>query len=238
MGKDILLEINKLSAGYGKSQILFDIDLTIQKNEMVALIGPNGAGKSTIIKSIFNLTNIYSGEIKFKGENIVGLKTSNLIKKKIVYLNQGKVVFPNLTIGENLELAGNVVSSKKEIQKKLEKVFALFPILAKKKSELAITLSGGQQQQLALGRALIQEPEILLLDEPTLGLNPILQKELFATLANLKKENLAFLIVEQNARSAITLADTTCLLENGQIKLIGGKEIIKHPMIKKVYLGG
>ena len=233
-----MLKIDHLNAGYGKSQILFNVDLTVKENEIVSLIGPNGAGKSTIIRSIFNLPKIHSGNIFFKQESILGLKTSDLIKKKIVYLNQGKVVFTNLTVYENLSLAGNILFSKDKTKKKIEEILELFPDLKKKSHQIALNLSGGQQQQLALSRALVQEPELLLLDEPTLGLNPVLQKELFNTIVALKKHKISFLMVEQNARSAIAISDRTYLLENGIIKLEGDKKIINHPMIKKVYLGG
>ena len=233
-----LLKIDRLNAGYGKSQVLFDVDLVVKKNEIVALIGPNGAGKSTIIRSIFNLTNVHSGSISFKQKNILNLKTPDLIKQKIIYLNQGKVVFTNLTVYENLSLAGDILFSKEKTQEKITEVLDLFPALKKRKQQLALNLSGGLQQQLALSRALVQEPDLLLLDEPTLGLSPILQKELFEVIVALKKRNISFLMVEQNARSAIAVSDRTYLLENGKIKLEGGKKIIHHPLIKKVYLGG
>ncbi len=233
-----LLEIKKLNAGYGKSHIIFDVDLVVYAKEIVTLIGPNGAGKSTIIRSIFNLTTIHSGRISFLGKGLSGKKTFSLIKEKIVYLNQGRVVFTNLSVEENLDLAGELIFSAAEVKRKKEEIFQLYPVLQEKRNQRAKDLSGGQQQQLALSRSLIQDPKLLLLDEPTLGLSPVLQKELFLNLKQLRDRGISFLMVEQNARSAIELADRTYLLENGKVKLEGDKKILDNPMIKKVYLGG
>ena len=232
-----MLQIKNLHAGYNGLEILKGIDIQVKKKEIVAIIGPNGAGKSTLIKSIFNLTNITGGYIFFNDENIIGLKTHKLIEKGLCYLNQGRIIFGNLTIKENLQVSLKMIKDKAEIKNRISYIYEKFPILKERLNEYAYCLSGGQQQMLALGRALITKPKILLLDEPSLGLSPILRKEIFETIKNLKKE-LSILIVEQNAKKAIEIADRIYLLEDGKIVLQGGKEILKHKKIKEVYLGG
>ncbi len=231
-----MLKIEKLDSGYGKLKVLQGIDIEVKAGEIVALIGPNGAGKSTVLKSVFNLCDIYSGKINFEGEKITKLPTHELIKKGISYVPQGKINFSNLTVKENLELGGRLTNHK--LSENMKKVFDKFPELKRKQKKHAFSLSGGQQQMLALGRALMQEPKLLLLDEPSLGLSPKLVTEVFKMIKNLRKEGLAILIVEQNAKKAVEIADKTYLLEDGKVALKGGKEILKHKKIKNVYLGG
>ena len=233
-----MLEIKKLCAGYGELKVLEDVDLHVEPNEIVALIGPNGAGKSTVIKSIFNIARVISGKIYFKSKNITKLKTHELMEMGISYVNQGRINFGNLSVRENLEIGADLIHDRDVIQKNLAMVFEKFPILKRRQKSLAYELSGGQQQMVALGRGLMQNPALLLLDEPSLGLSPKLQKELFKTIQKLKDDGISILIVEQNAKKAIEIADRTYLLENGKIVLEGGKEIIKHKQIKNVYLGG
>ncbi len=233
-----MLEIQKINAGYGELHILKDVNIKVGANEIVALIGPNGAGKSTVIKSVFNLAKVLGGKIMFKGKDITGLKTHELVELGVTYVNQGRIVFGNLTVQENLEIGAELIKDHEVIDANLEMVYKKFPVLRQKRNKLGFTLSGGQRQQLALGRALMQNPSLLMLDEPSLGLSPILQKELFKTIAKLRDDGLAILVVEQNAKKAIEIADKTYLLEDGKIVLKGGKEIVKHKEIKKVYLGG
>jgi branched-chain amino acid transport system ATP-binding protein len=237
MGKK-MLEIKNLYAGYGKLKILKDINLTVNQNEIVVLIGPNGAGKSTIIKSIFNIADIYSGIINFKNRNITKIKTHELINLGISYVNQGRVVFQNLTVKENLLIGSEVLKNKNAIEKNLSYVYSIFPKLKERENQLAFGLSGGERQMLAIGKGLMQKPSLLLLDEPSLGLSPILQKELFEIFKLLKDKGISILIVEQNAKKAIEIADRTYLLEDGKIVLEGGNEILKNEKIKQVYLGG
>src|SRR3989338_608053 len=182
-----MLQIKNLYSGYNGLEVLKGIDLQVKNKEIVALIGPNGAGKSTVIKSIFNLTNISSGRVIFKEKDITNLKTHELVELGIAYVNQGKIVFGNLTVQENLEIGINMIKDKDIIKKKLEMIYQKFPVLSEKKTQLAYCLSGGQRQQLALGRALMQNPSLLLMDEPSLGLSPKLQKELFRTIADLRE---------------------------------------------------
>lgn len=233
-----MLKIENLHAGYEKLEVLKDVSLKIGEKEIVALIGPNGAGKSTVIKSIFNIAKVLQGKIFFKNKKITRLGTHKLMKLGISYVSQGRINFTNLTVQENLEIGCDMISNKEVVEKNLENVYSKFPILKQKKNKLAFTLSGGQQQMLALGRALMQSPSLLLLDEPSLGLSPILQKELFKTIEDLRDDGISILIVEQNAKKAIEIADKTYVLEDGKIVLKGGKDIVKHKKIKSVYLGG
>lgn len=234
-----MLSIKKLHAGYGELEILKGIDIKVGEGEIVALIGPNGAGKSTVIKSVFHIASVKSGEISFLGRSLRNLKTHELIKEGISYVNQGRVIFGNLSVSENLKLGADLVKDSEEVQKRLEHVYEKFPVLKSRGKKLAYGLSGGERQQLALGRALMQKPKLLMLDEPSLGLSPKLQKELFSTIKKLRdEEKLSILIVEQNAKKAIEIADKTYLLEDGKVALSGGKSILKHKKIKAVYLGG
>ena len=217
--------------------VLRDVDFTAKPNELIAIIGPNGAGKSTIIKSIFGMADVYSGTMHYDDIYLNTLDTHKLLENGIGYVPQGRVVFDELSVFENLEL-GLLGNDAQLLKKRLKYVYKFFPALKEKEKQLAFGLSGGQQQMLAIGRALMQKPEVLLMDEPSLGLSPKLQKEMFATIKKLSQEGMTVIIVEQNAKKAIEIADKTYLLENGQVALVGGKEIIKHPKIKKVYLGG
>jgi len=233
-----MLVISRIYAGYGELEVLRGVDIIVEPQSIVALIGPNGAGKSTVIKSIFNLADVTKGTITFNGKNITHSKTHELIEHGISYVNQGHVVFGNLNVKENLEIGAHHMKDRDVIKKNMERIFAKFPRLKERQKQLAYSLSGGEQQMLALGRALMHDPALLLLDEPSLGLSPKLQKELFRTVEELRSDGLAILVVEQNAKKAIEIADKTYVLEDGKIVLTGGKEIIKNEKIKNVYLGG
>lgn len=233
-----MLEIKELYSGYNGLEVLKGINLELNQKQIVALIGPNGAGKSTVIKSIFNIAKVNKGNIIFNKKNITNIHTYDLIKLGISYVNQGRVNFWNLTVEENLEIGAELIKNKEVIKKNLEYIYNKFPPLREKRNKHAFILSGGQQQMLAIGRALMQKPKLLLLDEPSLGLSPKLQKELFATIQKLRDDGISILIVEQNAKKAIEIADKTYLLEDGKVALSGGKEILKDKKIKEIYLGG
>jgi branched-chain amino acid transport system ATP-binding protein len=233
-----MLELKNLHSGYGGFEVLQGVNISINPREIVALIGPNGAGKSTVIKSVFGIADVKDGEVSFKDENIKKLKTHELIKKGISYVPQGRIVFDDLTVEENLELGARFIEDKEVIEERVKEVYGRFPILENRKSKLAYGLSGGERQMLALGRALMMKPDVLMLDEPSLGLSPKLQKELFKMIQDLKEAGMSILIVEQNAKKAIEIADKTYLLENGKIALSGGKDIVQNKKIKEVYLGG
>ncbi|MFH0739685.1 MAG: ABC transporter ATP-binding protein [bacterium] len=238
-----MLEIKNLKAGYGGMEILKGVDFNIEAGEIVAIIGPNGAGKSTLLKSVFSLADIYSGKIFFKDKDITKLPTYQLISLGISYVPQGRQVFGALTILENLEMGAytklKIKNEKLKIKDELEeKIYKFFPALKEKQNEMASNLSGGQQQMLAIGRALIQDPELLLFDEPSLGLDPKTMKEVFAKIQEINKEGISIVIVEQNAKQALAIAHRAYVLEDGKVALTGGPEILQSEKIKKIYLGG
>lgn len=233
-----MLNIQNLKSGYNGMEILHGVDFEIKAGEIVAIIGPNGSGKSTLLKSIFNLCQIYSGEIFFKDKNIVNLPTYQLITLGVSYVPQGRQIFSNLTVKENLEMGAFIMKDPELVKRNTEDVFNKFPILKERQKELALNLSGGEQQMLALGRALIQDPELLLLDEPSLGLAPKVMKEVFDKILAINKEGISVIIVEQNARQAAKIANRIYVLEDGRIGAQGGKEILEDPRLKNIYFGG
>jgi branched-chain amino acid transport system ATP-binding protein len=222
-----MLQIKNLSAGYEKLPVLKNVSMEIKAGEIVALMGPNGAGKSTLLKSIFNLTEITAGEILFEEKNIVGLKPYQLTTMGVCYLPQGRINFGDMTVEENLEIS--IINKGKEIiDKNLEQVYKQFPILKEKQNKYAYTLSGGQQQMLAFGRALMQDPELLLLDEPSLGLSPKLVKEIFAKIKELnQKFNVTMLVVEHNIKSILDICDHGYLMRGGEIVVSGDAQKLK-----------
>jgi len=233
-----MLVIKNLRAGYGELEILRGINMQVKPAEIVAIIGPNGSGKSTLLKSIFNLCDVYSGKIFFKDKDITKLPTHELIYEGISYVPQGKQVFRNLTVRENLEMSVFIMEDDELLKRNLEDVFNKFPFLKGKQNHKASTLSGGQQQMLAIAMAMMQNPELLLLDEPSIGLSPKATKEIFKKIVEISKEGISIIIVEQNAKKAIEIADRIYVLENGKVALEGGKEILKDKRIENIYFGG
>ena len=233
-----MLQIKDLKAGYKGMEILKGVSLEVKPTQIAALIGPNGAGKSTLLKSIFNLCEIYSGKIIFKNREITRLPTHELIYQGVSYVPQGRQVFNDLTVRENLEMGAFIMKDKELVSRNIKDVFEKFPFLMDKQNDHAFTLSGGQQQMLAIGRALMQSPELLLFDEPSLGLAPKAMSEVFEKIKSINKEGISIIIVEQNAKQAVKIADRTIVLENGSIVMRGGKEILKNKKIKSVYFGG
>ena len=233
-----MLKIINLNSGYGEAKILYGVDLEINPSEVIALIGPNGAGKSTILKSVFGLADIYSGEIIFKNKNITKFKTHELIELGIGFVPQGRQIFPSMTVLENLQMGAFIIKSRDVVEKNVSDIFQKFPVFKEKQHELAGNLSGGQQQLLAIARALIKKPQILLLDEPSLGLAPKVTKEIFEKIVEIKNEGVAVLIIEQNAKQAVGIADRTYILENGKMVMQGNKDILKNEKIRDIYFGG
>ena len=201
------------------------------------MIGPNGAGKSTILKSIFSLADVYSGKVIYNERDITRLKTFELIELGISYVPQGRQLFQNMTVLENLQMGAFMIRDKEVIQKGIDNIFKKFPILKEKQNQISATLSGGQQQLVAIARALIQNPQLLLLDEPSLGLSPKMMQEIFDEIIKIKNDGVDILIVEQNARQAMCIADRTYVLEGGKVGIHGGKEIIDNPKIREIYFG-
>ncbi len=232
-----MLTITNIHAGYEQLQILFGVNLEAQFNEITLLIGPNGAGKSTVLKSIFNLVDIYDGQIRIDRREITKAPTNECMQHGLVYVPQGRPIFPSLSVRENIELGG-FFFGRHLLHERVEYVFHEFPVLALKAKSPARLLSGGQQQLVALARALMLSPKLLLLDEPSLGLSPVMMQGIFEKIAELKKKGIGALLVEQNAKAASAIADKIYLLENGQVVLSGGREIMENEKIKHTYLGG
>jgi len=233
-----MLELKNIHSGYEKLKVLKGIDFVVNPGQIVSIIGPNGAGKSTLLKSIFNICDIYSGKVIYKGNNITKLPTYDLILEGISYSPQGRQIFPDLTVYENLEMGLYIFNDKKYIKEKLDYILNKFKILFDKKDKLAYSLSGGQQQILSIARSLLHDPEILLLDEPSLGLDPKTQKEIFSIIKQINKDGVTIIIVEQNAKQAAEISDVIYVLEDGKVALKGNKSILKDKKIKDVYFGG
>lgn len=233
-----MLQIKNLNAGYEKLPVLKNVSLEMKAGEIVALMGPNGAGKSTLLKSIFNLTKITSGEILFEGKNVIGLKPYQLTGMGIYYLPQGRINFTGMTVKENLEM-GILDKGREVINKNLEQAFQQFPVLKEKQNKYAYTLSGGEQQMLALARALMQNPELLLLDEPSLGLAPKLVKQTFKKIKELnEKFNITILVVEHNIKSVLDICNRGYLMRGGEIVVSGDARKLKSPeVMDKVFFG-
>ncbi len=231
-----MLEIKNLKSGYKQLKVLRGIDFYIALGEIVSIVGPNGAGKSTLLKSIFNSCDVYSGSIKFLGEDITKSPAHKLASKGISYVSQGRSTFPSLTVRENLEMGVVGIKDKDLIEKRIKNVFDLFPFLRDKKNDRAFTLSGGQRQILAISIALMQDPKIILLDEPSLGLSPKAMKEIFDIILKIKERGISVAIVEQNVKQVAFIADRAYVLKSGQIALEGGREILSSEKLKEVYL--
>ena len=217
-----MLSIKNLNAGYGDIEVLKNVSLEVNAGEIVALLGGNGAGKSTILKSIFNIADVFSGEIIYEKKSLLDLKTHELIDVGISFLTQGRICFMDMTVRENLEVGLYFKEDKKLIEKRLDNILTIFPDLAGKLSHQAYTLSGGQAQMLAIGRALMFDPELLLMDEPTLGLAPKLIKQNFKLIESINKEfNITILVVEHNIKSVLEICDRAYIMSTGEIRWEG-----------------
>ncbi len=237
--KKPLLTIKKLNAGYGEIQILKNVDMTLEEGQMAVLMGPNGAGKSTLLKSIFSLTSLQSGTLTFQGEDITGIPPYKLLKKGVAFVSQGKVNFGMLSVHDNLLMGAHHIKDKKHVEKKLEEVYTQFPALKEKRKQLAFGLSGGQQQMLAIGRALMSSPKLLLMDEPSLGLAPKLVKEVFEKIKEIRDNfDTTILIVEHNLKSLMDVADDGYVLVQGEIIAHEPCRTLKNSEImQKVFVG-
>lgn len=232
-----ILSIKNLIAGYGAMRILDGVSIDLLPGDLAIVIGPNGSGKSTTVKSVFGITTIIGGSIRFDGQELVGKKTHEIVRMGIGYVPQGRLVFDTLTVEENLEMGGYDLDHATLAQRKAE-VMALFPILAEKRSQGAGYLSGGQQQMLSIGRALMRKPRLLLLDEPSLGLDPKTQQLIFSTIKGINKAGTAVLMVEQNAHQALRICTKAYVIESGKVAASGGPELAQQKRMKALYLGG
>ncbi len=233
-----MLEIKSLDAGYKQMHILKGISFKVKSGSIVLIMGPNGSGKSTILKSIFNLCDIYSGSISWNHQDTTKVPTHKKIMQKIAYVPQGRKVFQNLTVHENLKVAALAIYEQERVDAKIENIYRQFPFLKAKMNLRAQLLSGGQQQILSIARALIQKPKLLLLDEPSLGLSPRAMQEIFSIIQSIKAKGVTVVLVEQNAQAAVEIADKTFVLEDGKIVLSGGREVMNNSKIKNIYFAG
>ena len=234
-----MLQISNLDVHYGKSMALHDVTLEVKEKEIVALLGSNGAGKSTTLRTISGLVTPTAGEINFLGERINGGAPNKIVKKGISHCPEGRRIFPDLNVYENLVMMGAYLrSNKKEVAETLESTYSLFPKLKERAKQKGGTLSGGEQQMLAIGRALMSDPKLLLLDEPSLGLAPTAVLDLAGKIVEIRKLGVTVLLVEQNANMALEISDRAYVLEVGNIALSGdAKEIMTNDQVRKVYLG-
>ena len=234
-----LLRVEVLVAGYGKMPILHGVSLLVSHGELVSVIGPNGAGKSTVFKTIVGFLRPTEGRVIFDGKEIMGLRPDQVLRRGLAYVPQGRIVFPQMTVLENLEMGAYIEPDAKRIAQALEQVYALFPILAERRQQKAGTLSGGEQQMVAIGRALMTHPKLILLDEPSLGLAPRLVSVIFDKLVEMKRAGYTLMVVEQNAARALAVADRAYALELGQNRFEGsGQELLADPEVKRLYMGG
>lgn len=235
-----ILDVNDLNVYYGGIHAIKNISFNIKKGEIVSLIGANGAGKTSTLHAISGLVPIKSGEISLNGENVTNIEAHKLVSLGMAHVPEGRRIFTELTVLENLEMGAYTRNDTEQIKEDINHMFTLFPRLAERKKQLAGTMSGGEQQMLAMARALMSSPSLLLLDEPSMGLAPLLVQEIFNIIERInKEENVTVLLVEQNANMALSIADRGYVLETGKIILEGtGKELLTNPEIKKAYLGG
>nr|VFK15132.1 MAG: neutral amino acid transport system ATP-binding protein [Candidatus Kentron sp. LFY] len=239
MDKQPLLEIHQLDASYGPVQVLFNLDIEVQPGEITAIIGPNGAGKSTVIKAVMNLVDTNAGSIIFNDREITGFATHKITELGIGYVPQGRIVFENMSVEENLEMGAFPMKNRVKRKEAVEAVFLQFPRLKERHKQLAGRLSGGEQQMLAIGRALMLNPTLVMLDEPSLGLSPKYVDIIFKHLLTLKAAGHTLLIVEQNATRALEVSDCGYALELGRNRYTGtGKDLLDNPDVRKMYLGG
>jgi ABC-type branched-subunit amino acid transport system ATPase component len=234
-----LLRAEAMTAGYGKMAILHDVTFIVTPGELVAVIGPNGAGKSTAFKVIVGFLKPTEGRVLFDGDDITGLRPDQVLRRGLAYVPQGRVVFPQMTVLENLEMGAYIERDSRKIRDSLDRVYALFPVLGERRQQKAGTMSGGEQQMVAIGRALMTHPKLVLLDEPSLGLSPKFVALIFEKLVEMKKSGYTLMVVEQNAAKALSVADRGYVLELGRNRFDGsGQTLLTDPEVKRLYLGG
>lgn len=234
-----MLKVEKLNVHYGVIHALKDVSMEVEEGEIVSLIGANGAGKTTLLQTISGLLKKTSGEVMFLGKSMNKVSAKNIVKEGITQVPEGRHIFPGMSVYENLLMGAYLRKDKDGIKKDLQDIYQRFPILEKRSSQDASTLSGGEQQMLAMGRALMARPKILLLDEPSMGLAPILVKEIFNIIKDINEKGTTVLLVEQNAKMALSIADRAYVMETGNIVMTGtGAELVNSPEIQKAYLGG
>jgi branched-chain amino acid transport system ATP-binding protein len=237
---DIILRMEAVVAGYGSTTVLHETNLEVPRNAISTVIGPNGAGKSTALKAIFGMLKVRSGSIRYDGEDLAGLTQVELLQRGISYVPQGRNIFPRMTVRANLELGGVSLRDLSLTRQRVHDIaFELFPVLRTKADTQAGHLSGGEQKMLELGRAMLLEPRLILVDEPSVGLSPILVRQVFALLRDLRDRGVTVLMVEQNAKRALETSDHGMVLQQGRLALAGtAAEVLGHPEIGHLFLGG
>jgi branched-chain amino acid transport system ATP-binding protein len=237
MSNPVLLKVNALKVAYGGIQAVKGVSFEVRQGELVSLIGANGAGKTTTLKAITGLQPVAAGDIEFMGKSIRGQGSWDLVKQGLVMVPEGRGCFTRMTITENL-LMGAFVRNDKEIDADIDKVFAIFPRLKERRAQLSGTMSGGEQQMLAMGRALMARPKVLLLDEPSMGLSPIMVDKIFEVVGDIHQRGTTILLVEQNASRALQLADRGYVMESGEVTMSGdAKQLLNDPKVRAAYLG-
>ena len=234
-----LLVAQGLTAGYGRIDILHEVSLTVGVHEIVSIIGPNGAGKSTTFKTIVGFLTPRAGRVLFNGEDITGTRPDLVLRRGLAYVPQGRIVFPQMTVLENLEMGAYTERDPRRVAAALDQVYRLFPILAERRRQAAGTMSGGEQQMVAIARALMTTPRLILLDEPSLGLSPKFVTLIFEKLVEMRQAGYTLMLVEQNATRALAVADRGYVLELGRNRFEGaGRTLLADPEVKRLYLGG
>lgn len=235
---EVILKVEDVELGYGALQVVFNVSLDVKKNELIGLVGGNGSGKSTILRAISGMIKPWRGRILFKGEEISGLEPHQMAERGLAHVPMGRQLFPNLTVKDNILLGGYLPRQRAKRNTNLEKVFSLFPDVEKFSHMEAGSLSGGQQQMVAIGRALMLDPDLLIMDEPSLGLSPLYVKQVMQTIRQVADLGFPVLLVEQNIKQVLQVSDRAYVLENGRLVLDGPSSTLEgHPLIRKAYLG-
>ena len=231
-----MLRVDSLSFAYGDAQVLDSVSLEVGKGEIVALVGANGAGKSTLLRNVSRLVKPGAGKLTLDGEDLIPLRAHEVVRRGLIHVPEGRRIFPEMTVRENLRLGS--FTTRKDRVRNLDRAFALFPRLLEREAQLGGTLSGGEQQMLALARGLMGNPRLLLLDEPSLGLAPIIVKQIFDTIVAINRQGISILLVEQNVYQSLHIAQRAYVLERGRVVLGGtGKDLLENPEVKKAFLG-
>ncbi|MGL5808778.1 MAG: ABC transporter ATP-binding protein [Nocardioides sp.] len=234
----MLLQLENADLNYGKIQALHGIDLEVNQGEVVALIGANGAGKTSTMRALSGIRGLAAGRVSFDGEDVTRLRADQRMRKGLVLAPEGRGIFPGMTVAENLNMGAYTRRDKAAIEEDFERVFTLFPRMGERRKQMAGTLSGGEQQMLAIGRALMARPKLLMLDEPSMGLAPMLIQQIFDTITEISQQGTTILVVEQNAKQALSRADRAYVLETGRIVKSGtGAELLDDPSVREAYLG-
>ncbi|WP_242356827.1 ABC transporter ATP-binding protein [Anaeromyxobacter sp. SG64] len=233
-----MLQIRKLNFAYGDLQVLWDVDLEVKQGEIVTVVGANGAGKSTILRNVSRLVRPTSGSIMFEGTELSRVPSHKVVEMGIVQVPEARRIFPEMTVTENLRMGSFVKSTRKDRERNMERVFSLFPRLAERKGQLGGTMSGGEQQMLAIGRGLMGNPRVMLLDEPSLGLSPLLVRNIFEIIKEINRQGTTILLVEQNVFQSLRISHRAYVLETGRVVLSGpGAELLDNAHVKKAFLG-